>query len=345
MSDEPTGRSRGGVARAQSLTPQQRSTIARQGAASRWDANREDLAVAKYGAPDRPLRIGPIEIPCYVLEDETRVLAQRGLQSGLGLSEGGGKTGARRIVEMLESLEQKGIDVRGLVARANSPIRFIPPHGGNAADGFNATILPDLCAVLIEASRLGKLGKRRERLAERAALLQHGFATIGIIGLVDEATGFQADRAKDALERILEQFIAKELQPYIPTFDTEFYKEIFRLRGLPYSAFSVKRPQYFGILTNDIVYKRLAPGILEELKKVTPKTDSGRHRDKLFQRLTSNKGYPKLREHLGSIVTIMTLSDDWHDFMTKLNKRHPKLGEQLDLALPYQADQDDGKGL
>ena len=346
MTENGTGRARGGIARANSLTPERRIEIGRQAAQSRWRVDDErPAALAKYGAPDRPIRIGSVEIPCYVLEDGTRVLAQRGLQGGLGLSAGGGKTGARRIVELLESLEQKGSDIRDLVARANSPIRFIPPHGGNAADGFEATILPDLCAVLIEAGRLGKLGKRREHLAERAALLQHGFATLGIIGLVDEATGYQADRAKDDLARILSQFIAKELQPYLPTFDTEFYREMFRLRGLPYSPFSVKRPQYFGILTNEIVYKRLAPGVLDELKKLTPKDESGRHKDKLFQRLTSNRGYPKLREHLGSIITIMTFSDDWHDFMKKLNRRHPKFGEQLDLALPYQPEADDGKGI
>src|SRR6266403_5905802 len=79
---------------------------------------------AKYGAVDRPLRIGEIEIPCYVLADGTRVLAQRGLQSGIGLSQGGGKTGARRIAELMAGLAEKGIDVRGLIARANSPIRF-----------------------------------------------------------------------------------------------------------------------------------------------------------------------------------------------------------------------------
>src|SRR4029077_14567954 len=89
------------------------------------------------------------------------------------------------------SLAEKGLDVRGLVVRANSPIRFIPPHGGNPADGYEATILLDICAVLIEANQQGILGKHREHLAIRAAQLQHGFATVGIIALVDEATGYQ----------------------------------------------------------------------------------------------------------------------------------------------------------
>jgi hypothetical protein len=154
-------------------------------------------------------------------------------------------------------------------------------------------------------------------------LLGRGLTRIGIIGLVDEATGHQRDRADNALAKILEEFIAKELQPYIPTFTSEFYQEIFRLRGLEYPKDSVKRPQYFGGITNDIVYKRLAPGILEELRAVTPRLSSGRLSKKLFQRLTKTRGYPKLREHLGAVLTMMQLSDDWQDFMRKLNRLRP----------------------
>jgi hypothetical protein len=80
----------------------------------------------------------------------------------------------------------------------------IKASGGNCA--LEAQILPDICHVLIEAGRLGVLGKRAERLAERAALLQLGFATLGIVALVDEVTGYQRDRAANALALILEKF-------------------------------------------------------------------------------------------------------------------------------------------
>lgn len=129
------------------------------------------------------------------------------------------------------------------------------------------------------------------------------------------------------------------------TFPTDYYHEMFRLRGLEYPKDTVKRPQYFGMLTNDIVYKRLAPGVLNELKRVTPRTDSGRHRQHLFRRLTTNVGYPKLREHLGSVVTMMKLSDGWHDFMKKLDRLHPRYGETIQLPLDYEQSSDDGKGL
>ncbi len=88
-----------------------------------------------------------------------------------------------------------------------------------------------------------------------------------------------------------------------------------------------------GVLTNDIVYRRLAPGVLEELKRITPKDEEGRRRHKFFQRLTSNTGYPKLREHLGSVVTLMKLSKDWKDFQLKLNQIHPRYDDTMMLPL------------
>ncbi|WP_425581109.1 P63C domain-containing protein [Terrabacter aerolatus] len=74
------------------------------------------------------------------------------------------------------------------------------------------------------------------------------------------------------------------------TFPDEYYKELFRLKGLNYKKDSVQRPRYFGLITNDVVYKRLAPGILEELQRQTPKSSSGRPKNKLHQRLTPDMG-------------------------------------------------------
>jgi hypothetical protein len=334
VDDKQEAGKKGGKRRAEILPPARRAEIARAAASKRWaDKGKIPPLLAKYGALDRPLTIGEIQIPCYVLADGTRVLAQRGLQSGVGLSEGGGKAGARRIAELMASLAENGVDVRGLVARANSPIRFVPPHGGNPADGYEATILPDICAVLIEAQQQGKLGKHREHLAVRAAQLQHGFATVGIIALVDEATGYQDFRERDALARILERFVAKELRPWVKTFPAEFYKQIYRLNEWPYDA-KAGRPGVIGHWTNNIIYKRLAPGVWEELKRLTPRTPSGYYKNKLFQRLTEDFGHPKLREHLSAVIMLMKYSPNWRVFMHRLDVEFPQWGNNYLLPFP-----------
>src|SRR5438477_11394478 len=77
---EPVGRAKGGAARAASMTTKERKKIAKMAAAARW----ADLAKAICGSPDRPLRIGDIELQCYVLEDGTRVLSQAEFLEALG---------------------------------------------------------------------------------------------------------------------------------------------------------------------------------------------------------------------------------------------------------------------
>jgi|SRR5262252_2940119 len=337
MTDDKQQRdgAKGGKERARRLDPDKRQEIARLAAMTRWAAQGPPPLLAKYGAADRPLKIGAIEIPCYVLEDGTRVLAQRGLQIGIGLSGGGSSSGEQRVPSLLAGLGKKGIDIRGLIARIQNPIRFIPPHGGNPAYGYEASILPDLCAVIIEAAHQNKLQPQQQKMAQQCSTLQHGFATVGINALVDEATGYQDYRARDALAQILERFVAKELRPWVKTFPNEYYQQIFRLNGWPYSD-NCGRPGVLGHWTNNIVYKRLAPGVLGELKRLTPRTDSGRLKDKLFQRLTDDVGHPKLREHLAGVLMLMKYSENWKQFIERLDVEYPQWGKNL--MLPFPAD-------
>lgn len=326
-----TGRAKGGVQRAINASPERLSEIGRLG------AEIKKLPRATHGAADKPLVIGDIEITCYVLEDGRRVLAQRGLQQGIGLSQGGGHTGARRIAEFLARLEKKGIFINDLIARANSPIRFVPPHGGNPADGYDATILPDICAAIIAADQSGALDKRLKRVAERAATLQHGFATIGIIALVDEVTGYQEVRPQDALQAYLEKVISKELAAWVKKFPDEFYENIYKLRGWPWPGMSKNRYSVVGTYTRDLVFERLAPGLLPELERRLPKDEKGNRAAKLHQHLTQDIGDPMLAQHMHTLVMFQRVALQngygWARFVKMVDAAMPKRGNTLELAL------------
>jgi len=328
MSAEKSPKSAGGVARAKSLSPDKRREIAQKGV----QARRALAAAPKatHGSADHPLVIGGTEMACYVLEDGRRVLSQRSLQAGVGFSRSGGKGGARRIVQFLQALRDKGLEIDDLIERADRPILFKSTTGVSVV-GYEATILADICDAVLEARNKGYLLASQEHIAHQCEVLVRGFARVGIISLVDEATGYERDREKNALAKILESFVAKELQPYMKTFPSEYYEELFRLRGLDYPPENPRfRPQYFGLLTNDIVYERLAPGLLNELKKQSTKDEKKAH---LHRRLTQEIGHPKLREHLASIVTAMKLSTNYGDFISKLNRLHPRFGKTVPLDL------------
>jgi P63C domain len=334
MSTTPvSGRAKGGIARAKKLSASERTAIARRGAATRW--GNEDLPRAICSSEDTPLLIAGKALDCYVLEDGTRVLSQAGFLRALGRN----KRAATRSLEVPPMLQGQAFEpflTPDIMDKAK-PLHFRTPIGSKAS-GYRAEFLPDVCEIYLKARDAKTLAPNQKRVAIEADILMRGLATVGIIALVDEATGYQEVRAKDALARILEVFIAKELQPWLRTFPTDYYRQLFRLRGLEFPNDSVKRPQYFGILTNDLIYRRLAPGVLEELKNVTERNDKGRPKHKFFQRLSGNLGYPKLRELLGSVVTIMKLSDGWPEFMQKVDRLHPRYGTTLPLPLIYEDD-------
>lgn len=324
----PSPKAKGGVARARKLSPEDRSRIARRAADARW----ENLPEAVCGSPDQPLRIGEAEIQCYVLDDGTRVLTQASFLEALGRHR---KANVRREggeEPLPPILQGKAINpfISKEISEKSRPITFRLPTGGRAS-GYQAEMLPEVCEIYLQARDAGVLPANQIHVAQRADILMRGLARVGIIALVDEATGYQEMRTKDALAQILEAYIDKELQAWVQTFPADFYRELFRLRGLDYDSGSVRRPQYFGYLTNNIVYDRLAPGVLNELRVITPKDEKGRRKHRFFQRLTTNVGYPKLREHLGSVVTLMKLSDDYTDFMGKLDRFHPRVGDTMPL--------------
>lgn len=340
--EEPIGRARGGAARMSGMTAAQRKEQAQKAAAARWSG---DVLKATHGSDDHPLRIAGIEIPCYVVEDGRRVLQQTGLIGALNMSHGGSYSkGGDRLAKFATQERLKPFVSNELVDRTENPIRFRTTKG-SLAYGYEATVLADLCEAILAARSAGVLQKQQDHIARQAEILVRGFARIGIIALVDEATGYQRDREKDALARLLEAWIAKELQAWVQTFPREFYEHMFRLRGLEFSTASVRRPQYFGLLTNDVVYKRLEPGVLKELKRVTPRSDTGRPTAKFFQSLTKNVGYPKLKEHLGAVVAYMRISKTWDEFMSLLNEHYPRAGDTKMLPMDYDQKKDDGRGL
>jgi hypothetical protein len=280
-----------------------------------------------------------MEFPCSVLSDGTRVLTQNDFMSGMGMYYSGWVAQNRAkegpAADMPQFLAFKALEpfIHKHLGELQSVTLKYRTENGNLAHGVRADIIPKICDIWIDADENVKLGSRQKEIAAKAKLIMRALAHVGIIALVDEATGYQRDRAADALAEILEDFIAKELRPWVKTFPDQFYEELFRLRGLAFPGDGVKRPQYFGHLTNDIIYARLAPAVLDELRSTTPKDDRGRRRHHFHRRLTDDIGHPKLREHMAAVLTTMQLSDDYDDFIVKLDRVRPRYDETIQLNL------------
>jgi 2-phospho-L-lactate transferase/gluconeogenesis factor (CofD/UPF0052 family) len=86
-------------------------------------------------------------------------------------------------------------------------------------------------------------------------------------------------------------------------------------------------------LTADLVYSLLAPGVLEELRRLSPKDEKGHRKNRLFQWLTPDLGHPALRDHLTGLTFIARSHKKWEAYYEAVNRAAPQFGKTL--LLPF----------
>ena len=284
------------------------------------------------------INIGGKDLSCAVLEDETRVLTQTALFQAFDRSRMG-RRGAEQIGSNLPSFmlsdNIKPFINAGLEVRVNFEEKYI---GKNKKEfiGYNAEILPHICDAFLKARDAGVLTDNQQSLAIASDILVRSLAKVGIIALIDEATGYQQDREIDALNKLLKLYIAEELMPWQKKFPDIYYNELCRLNGWP-KDYIMKRPSVVGTWTNKLIYEQLPPGILEYLKNNTPKTTKGHRKHRFFQLLTEDIGEPHLKGQLNQIITLFQLSDNMQHMWTQFEKLKQRQAGHLEL--PFQFDE------
>lgn len=302
---------KGGKARAAKMTKAQRSVIASVAAESRWGK----LPRATH---EGELTIG--DIRCAVLEDKTRVLTQESFLLAIGRAgkAKGGQGSSLMVDKMPPFLAANNLKpfITKELQEATRPVVF-RALGGQKAFGYDAMLLPMVCEVYLRARREGQLAPKQLHIAEACEILQSGLARVGIIALIDEATGFQYERPRNELEELLKKFVADSLRQWVRTFPSEYFKQLCRLKGVELRS-DMKLPQYFGTLTNNLIYRRLAPGLLKRLKE--KRLEDGKPSAKLHSALTLDHGVPELLVHIGTVVGLMKLHTDYDDFVKQLDQ-------------------------
>jgi hypothetical protein len=325
---------KGGNARAEALTSEQRKEIARHAAQARW-GNEPSVLLKATHAGDMDL--GGVTVPSHVLEDGTRVLSLGGFENALGSRRGkrgsmDDENGTALVPVFLASEGIKQWISDDLTARLQRPMVFTPKRGGRTAFGYEATILPEVCKAILRARREKTLKANQEHLAVAAEIIVSALANVGIVALVDEATGYQHDRARDELQKLLSQYIAAELLEWTRRFPNDFFKQIYKIHGWKYQPGVTQGPRYVGKFIKKYVYGKLPPGVVGELEKKNPVVD-GRRRFKHFQWLTEHTGHPHLDAQIVKVTTILQLSDNKGEFERNFAKAFPETGQQTEMEL------------
>ncbi len=325
--------SKGGKAAAAKMTPEQRSERARKAAESRWLKN------APRATHSGLLDLAGHSIACVVLDDGRRVLSQNSFVQAIGRT-GNVKTAARsedgvffETPPFLVADNLKPFVDNHLSTSSTTPVIY-RSTGGGIGYGYEASLLPVVCRIYLDARRAKKLHASQRRIADACEILLSALANVGIDALVDEATGFQYSRTRDALQKLLEQYVSRELARWERTFEADFYRHLYRLKGWAFNPMSSKRTPQVARLTVDLTYDRIHPDLLRELKQV--RNEGNKPNSKLHQWLTTgpNGGHPRLKQHLEGVVALMSVANNWEQFREWVDRRYPKYNETMRLPFP-----------
>lgn len=334
-----SAKKKGGDARSKALTSERKSEIAKDAAKARWEDDSAEIA-KNAGI----LRLGDIEIPCAVLEDGTRVLSERAITKALGGKRGGSHW--RRLKEnpdganlpvFLSANNYKPFINKDLSDALGRRRYYRAKRGAAAAHGIEASLLPKICNVLLNMrDQPGSLSSTQLPLSVQADMIMRGLAEVGIVALVDEATGHIQEKRKDEYRQLFQEFIRQQVREYEKEFPVQFTDNLYRFYGLSQKT-PGRHPQFFGTLTRRYIYQPLANSkgaILEMLDEQNPVvTAKGGRKFKMFQFLTDTIGLPMFRAHLWQVVGIMNASRDKNDFDRSFRRAFPMIGDQRELSI------------
>jgi P63C domain len=324
-------RVRGGLARSEKLSPEQRTEIARRGGLSRW----ADLPRA---LDEGELKIGDAAIPCAVLDNKQRVVTQSGVMKALGRArQAKGRSYYDGDVNLPAFITAKNLKpfIPSDLYVTSSQIEFRRKAGGKAF-GYPAELIPKVCGVFEDADAAGVLTAAQKHIAARARLLLRGFAEVGIVALIDEATGYQEHRAKDELQKILAAYISPTLLPWTEKFPIDFFKEMFRVYGWPWPYSEGKYagplgPRYAGKLIKKIIFENLPPGVLDELERLNPPNERWQRKNRMAQLLSSEIGHPHVEKLVAVNTALFRVADNRTQYWRSYARAFPKPGDQLEL--------------
>jgi hypothetical protein len=258
-------------------------------------------------------------IACYVLSDGRRVLSRTSALAALAGAEDVNLGGdLQRYVKPAEKHLR--------VALADELIEFqIDNVNNKKVYGITADCFLDICRAFVGARDAGDLGTDRQiQIAKNASAFLSACANVGLIALIDEATGYQYMRAEDALRVKLRAYLEEEMRPWEKTFPDELWIEFGRLTG--WKGAVQQRPKYWGKLVNELVYQYLDADVFDWLKSNAP---APRHGQNYHQWLSAQYGLKKLTEHIWMLVGMASACNNMEELRMRMAAKYGKQPFQL----------------
>jgi hypothetical protein len=275
----------------------------------------------------RELAIG---IACYVLDDGRRMISRTGATDFLTDKKGGGNLESYTRVQAVAKYMPENL--------SGDMVEFAMQGVVNkTVKGLEAETFVEICRAYVAAWQANDLESDAQRaIAMRAAMFLGACAKVGLIALIDEATGYQYDRPIDALELKLRLFLSEEIRRWEKTFPDELWKQFGRLTN--WKGALHQRPKYWGKLVMELIYEYLDPDVAQWLRENAPKPMHGQN---YHQWLTEQYGLRRLIEHIWKVIGVASTCDTIEELRQKMEELYgnkPGFQYQLKLISPQASD-------
>lgn len=336
------GAAKGGNARASTLTPEQRKEISQKAIKTRW-SKAKGIPIEQVGQVSRSpekmqaqiapidmtpislfqgeLEIGSVKFSCHVLDNGKRVIVTREIVRALTGTIGGNLKGYLTTTNIKEYLDIEKI--------AEESVVFKIPGTQYEATGYEANLLVDICDAYLKARESNKLTNKQKLLAKQAEIIMRACAKVGIIALIDEATGYQKIRAENALRLKLQAFITDELQEWVRMFPEDFFVQLARLENVHYSPRN--RPIRWGKYVLAFVYAAVDKDVARALKERILNPHKGQNLHQLLKDYGKEKVIAQIYQVLGIMKTCKTM-DEFKQQFDYIFKKVPLQSTFFDLV-------------
>ena len=343
-----------------SLSPEERKERASKAASTRWKRHREQESITKKmqekseGSEGRSiisdlidtdskvvlpeakyrgyLQIMDSELPCYVLNNGLRVIGRTSTTELLTGIKGGGGLEKYLSVSPLKPFINMDIVLERLVAFRLPEVEGL----GKAVKGLPHDLMIEICQGFVAALdahyRPGsgtQLTQRQIEMGMKASMFLSACAKVGLEALIDEVTGAQYDRAKDALEIKLKAYLEDELRKWEKTFPDELWIEFGRLTS--WKGGVLKRPKYWGKLVMELVYEYLDADVAKWLRDNAPTPKYGMN---YHQWLSSQYGLKKLVEHIWMLIGVAKTCNTMIELRDRVAELNGKIPVQMRFYYP-----------
>lgn len=302
---------KGGNARAERLSKERKSEIARTASLERWAKKRSAdaaLAIAESSA-ELPkadwrgsLSVGGMEVPCYVLSSGERIIGRTSATELLTGIKGGGALEKYIGVNSLKPFLNYELTLERFVAFSLPEVEGL----GKAVMGLRSDALIEICRAFVQARDAEdrgtpgvKLTPRQREMAGRAGMFLAGVAKTGLDALIDEVTGYQYARPYDDLTVRLRLYLSEEMRAWEKTFPDDLWVQFGRLTNWKGPVSS--RPKYWGKLVNELIYDYLDPDVSQWLRENAPAPKHGKN---YHQWLSEQYGLRKLMETIWRFIGV-----------------------------------------